>query len=35
LFLGSVMTQNRVWRVGHWCDVLPWAPMPDGIEHHK
>lgn len=30
LFLGSIMTARRSWRVGPWCDVLPWNPLPDG-----
>ena len=34
LFLGSVMTGRGSWRVGPWCDVLPWAPFPDG-EHYE
>ena len=29
LFLGSAMMSRDVWRVGPWCDVLPWAPIPD------
>ena len=29
LFLGSAMMNRDVWRVGPWCDVLPWAPIPD------
>ena len=29
VFLGSVMTSGRAWRVGGWCDVLPWSPIPD------
>ena len=33
LFLGSIMTQARAWRIGHWCDVLPWNPLPDGVEY--
>ena len=35
LYLGSVMTQGRSWRIGHWCDVLPWSPMPDGVEYFR
>ena len=35
LFLGSIMTQGRAWRIGHWCDVLPWKPLPDGVEYHR
>ena len=30
LFLGSIMTARRSWRVWPWCDVLPWNPLPDG-----
>ena len=29
IFLGSAMMNRDVWRVGSWCDVLPWAPIPD------
>jgi len=29
LFLGSAMMNRDIWRVGPWCDVLPWAPIPD------
>jgi len=35
IFVGSVMTQGRAWRIGHWCDVLPWNPIPDDIEYHR
>lgn len=35
LYLGSIMTHGRAWRIGHWCDVLPWNPLPDGIEYHR
>mgnify|MGYP001159739967 FL=1 len=35
LFLGSIMTTQNTWRIGHWCDVLPWNPIHDGIEYHK
>ena len=35
LFLGSVMTGRGTWRVGPWCDVLPWAPMPDGVPYER
>ena len=33
MFLGSVMTMRGTWRVGPWCDVLPWAPFQDGVPH--
>ena len=29
IFLGSAMMNREVWRVGPWCDVLPWSPIPD------
>ena len=29
IFLGSAMMNREVWRVGPWCDVLPWNPIPD------
>lgn len=29
IFIGSVMTARGTWRVGHWCDVLAWSPIPD------
>ena len=35
IFLGSVMTNRHSWRVGHWCDVLPWSPIPDGVEYTR
>ena len=35
IFLGSVMTSRRNWRVGPWCDVLPWAPLPDGVPYER
>ena len=33
IFLGSAMTNRNSWRVGHWCDVLPWSPIPDDKEY--
>ncbi|HJL96559.1 MAG TPA: PD-(D/E)XK nuclease family protein [Candidatus Poseidoniaceae archaeon] len=35
IYLGSIMTQSRAWKIGHWCDVLPWNPLPDGVEYHR
>lgn len=29
IFIGSAMTNKTTWRVGHWCDVLAWSPIPD------
>ena len=29
LFLGSVKADKNLWRIGNWCDVLPWKPIPD------
>ena len=29
IFIGSAMTNREIWRVGHWCDVLAWSPIPD------
>ena len=29
LFLGSVKANRSTWRIGPWCDVLPWAPIGD------
>ena len=29
VFLGSVMTSGKAWRIGGWCDVLPWTPIAD------
>jgi hypothetical protein len=29
VFIGGVMTSGRVWRIGGWCDVLPWSPIAD------
>ena len=31
VFIGSVKTDRDVWRVGEWCDVLPWQPIPDKL----
>lgn len=28
VFLGSVMAKGSTWRIGGWCDVLPWTPVP-------
>lgn len=33
LFIGSALTKGRAWNVGHWCDVLPYQPIPDGSEY--
>jgi len=27
LFIGSARTTGKQWRVGRWCDVLPWSPI--------
>jgi hypothetical protein len=35
VFLGSVMTGRGTWRIGSWCDVLPWSPLPDGEAHDR
>ena len=35
LFLGSIMTSQSTWRIGHWCDVLPWKPILDGVEYNR
>ncbi|RJU84214.1 MAG: PD-(D/E)XK nuclease family protein [Candidatus Poseidoniales archaeon] len=35
LFLGSIMTAQSTWRIGHWCDVLPWKPILDGVEYNR
>ena len=29
IFIGGAMTNREIWRVGHWCDVLAWSPLPD------
>ena len=29
VYLGSVLTNTQAWRVGSWCDVLPWSPIAD------
>jgi hypothetical protein len=29
IFIGSVKADKNLWRVGNWCDVLPWKPIPD------
>jgi hypothetical protein len=33
IFLGSIMTAQSTWRIGHWCDVLPWKPILDDEEY--
>lgn len=35
IFLGSVMTGRGTWRIGPWCDVLPWSPMPDDEPYER
>ena len=35
MFLGSVMTGRGTWRIGPWCDVLPWTPLPDGVPYER
>jgi len=25
-FVGSALAKGHQWRVGDWCDVLPWTP---------
>jgi hypothetical protein len=30
-----VMTSRRNWRVGPWCDVLPWSPLPDDVPYER
>ena len=29
IFVSGAMTNRDTWRVGHWCDVLAWSPIPD------
>ena len=29
VFIGSAKADGQVWRIGDWCDVLPWKPIPD------
>lgn len=29
VYLGSVLANPQAWRVGSWCDVLPWSPIAD------
>jgi CRISPR/Cas system-associated exonuclease Cas4 (RecB family) len=29
LFIGGAMAKGNTWRIGGWCDVLPWTPIPD------
>ena len=29
IFLGSALARGTDWRIGHWCDVLAWSPIPD------
>jgi hypothetical protein len=26
-FVGSALAKGHQWRVGDWCDVLPWTPL--------
>lgn len=35
IFLGSVMTARGSWRVGSWCDVLPWSPIQDDVPYER
>ena len=35
LFLGSVMKSRGTWRIGPWCDVLPWSPLPDDVPYER
>ena len=35
IYLGSAMTNRNSWRIGHWCDVLPWSPIPDDKEYFR
>jgi hypothetical protein len=30
VFLGGANVGGASWRLGDWCDVLPWKPIPDG-----
>jgi hypothetical protein len=29
IFLGSALARGTEWRIGDWCDVLAWSPIPD------
>ena len=33
IFLGSIMTAQSTWRIGHWCAVLPWKSILDYEEY--
>tara|TARA_B100001750_G_C15453185_1_gene570102 strand:+ start:746 stop:1027 length:282 start_codon:yes stop_codon:yes gene_type:complete len=30
VFLGGVRLDGETWKLGDWCDVLPWSPMLEG-----
>ncbi|MEC7703908.1 MAG: hypothetical protein VX906_01550, partial [Candidatus Thermoplasmatota archaeon] len=30
VFLGGVRLDGETWKLGDWCDVLPWTPLLEG-----
>ncbi|MEE3083599.1 MAG: PD-(D/E)XK nuclease family protein [Candidatus Thermoplasmatota archaeon] len=32
VFLGGVRLDGETWKLGDWCDVLPWSPLLQGIK---
>ena len=35
VFLGGVRLDGETWKLGDWCDVLPWSPLLEGRTREK
>jgi len=35
VFLGGVRLDGDTWKLGDWCDVLPWSPLLEGRKREK
>ncbi|MEE2758604.1 MAG: PD-(D/E)XK nuclease family protein [Candidatus Thermoplasmatota archaeon] len=35
VFLGGVRLDGETWKLGDWCDVLPWSPLLEGRKREK
>jgi|TARA_Y100000814_G_scaffold160049_1_gene116900 hypothetical protein len=35
VFLGGVRLDGETWKLGDWCDVLPWSPLLEGKNRKK
>ena len=35
VFLGGVRLDGETWKLGDWCDVLPWSPLLEGRMREK